>query len=109
MRLLLIALVATLAGGCAPKAPVVERTGLDAERGRLLYETACIACHTAQAHWREQRLVRDWSGLVRQVTRWQGVAGQSWSGAEIGDVSAYLNRRFYQLPCDQPGCAGPPG
>jgi mono/diheme cytochrome c family protein len=87
----------------------VERTAFDVERGRLLYENACGACHTTQPHWRERRLVNDWNGLVQQVTRWQGIAGQNWSRPEIGDVSAYLNQRFYRLRCDAPGCAGPPG
>jgi hypothetical protein len=79
----------------------------DDERGRLLYETACIACHTTQAHWREKRMVRSWPDLVRQVTRWQHNAGQSWTGAEIVDVAAHLNDRFYNMPCPVAGCGGP--
>jgi hypothetical protein len=35
------------------------------------------------------------------------VAGQSWSAEEVADVAAYLNRRFYGLPCPTPGCTGP--
>jgi len=76
-------------------------------RGRLLYETACIACHTTQAHWRDKRIVQSWPELLYQVTRWQHNAGQNWSGAEIVDVGAYLNHRFYNLPCTLAGCGGP--
>ena len=35
--------------------------------------TACAACHTTQAHWRDKRVVRSWGDLVYQVTRWQQV------------------------------------
>ena len=79
----------------------------DERRGRLLYETACIACHTTQAHWRDKRVVRSWPDLVGQVTRWQHNAGQNWDAAEIVDVAAHLNERFYHLPCPVAGCGGP--
>jgi mono/diheme cytochrome c family protein len=67
------------------------------ERGRMLYENACGVCHTTQAHWREKHLVHSWDELVYQVKRWQGMAGQAWSGAEVNDVASYLNDRFYHL------------
>ena len=37
---------------------------------------------------------------------WWNVAGQNWSKADIRDVAAYLNWRFYHLPCHEKGCAG---
>ena len=67
-------------------------------RGRLLYETHCIGCHTTQAHWRERHLVRSWADLLYQVTRWQKNAGQDWSSEEINDTAAYLNEAFYNMP-----------
>lgn len=79
----------------------------DEHRGRLLYETACVACHTTQAHWRDKRVVRSWSDLLGQVTRWQQNARQNWGAAEIVDVAAHLNDRFYKLPCPVAGCGGP--
>ena len=89
-------------------AACVARTGSDdttvnsrAERGALLYDTACGDCHTTQPHWREKRLVHTCAELTAQVTRWQRVAGQNWTSAEISDVAAYLNRRFYRLSCAQ--------
>ena len=80
----------------------------DATRGRLLYENACIACHSTQAHWRDRHLVQDWPGLVHQVQRWQAAAGQGWSESDVRDVALYLNQRFYGLPCTEPRCT-PPG
>jgi mono/diheme cytochrome c family protein len=110
MRAAALACLVLLCAACAPRAPVVEAATADPARGRLLYETACIACHTTQAHWRERSIVKGWPDLVGQVGRWQQVAGQGWSAAEIHDVAAYLNGRFYRVPCPQRGCTGmPPG
>lgn len=77
----------------------------DVQRGRLLYETSCNACHTTQPHWRSQRLVKSWSDLLAQVDRWQRVAGAQWTAYDVRDVALYLNEQFYHLPCD--ACGGP--
>lgn len=101
------AFLLALLAACTTGAPESSGPAADAARGQLLYETACAACHTTQAHWREKRVVRSWGDLVYQVTRWQQAAGQSWSADQVADVAAYLNRRFYGLPCPTPGCLGP--
>ena len=67
-------------------------------RGRLLYETHCIGCHNSQMHWRDQRIVRDWDGLVREVDRWQSRAHLGWSAAEVLEVARHLNEIVYRLP-----------
>jgi mono/diheme cytochrome c family protein len=67
-------------------------------RGQLLYETHCIACHTTQVHWREQRLASDYPSLVAQVVRWQGNTGLGWTREEILAVAHYLDATFYHLP-----------
>ena len=72
-------------------------------RGRLLYETHCIACHNSQMHWRDGRVVRGWPGLVEQVRRWQDRARLQWSEADILEVARHLNAAIYRLP--QPGPA----
>jgi hypothetical protein len=87
--------------------PQAAATAADVQRGRLLYETHCIACHTTQAHWRDKHIVKSWADLLYQVTRMQKNAGQDWSSTEISDVAAYLNEIFYQMPCPAPGCQGP--
>jgi len=94
----LIAIFLALAACSAPPAQPLATAGPDAKRGELLYETACVQCHTTQAHWRDKRLVRDWPGLLHQVNRWQAVAGQNWRTEETEDVAEYLNQRFYRLP-----------
>ena len=70
----------------------------DASRGRLLYETVCMACHSRQVHWRDQRLATDLASLTGQVRRWAGVAGSGWTESEIQDVVRYLDETIYRFP-----------
>lgn len=74
-------------------------------RGGLLYETHCIACHTAQMHWRENRLAKDWPSLKFQVNRWQKENALGWSEQEIVDVATYLNALHYRYPAPQQASA----
>ena len=76
----------------------------DLANGRALYQSACDMCHSQNIHWREKRLARSWELLVKEVTRWQSNAGRHWESSEIRDVAAYLNERFYQLPCPPDEC-----
>jgi mono/diheme cytochrome c family protein len=77
----------------------------DLTRGRTLYETACDACHAQNIHWRDKSLVSSWTTLLKEVTRWQVNAGQRWEQPDINNVAAYLNDRFYHLPCPANECA----
>jgi hypothetical protein len=67
-------------------------------RGALLYETHCVACHDSQRHWRDQRLARDWPGLLAQVREWQARASLYWSDADIVEVARHLNDTIYRFP-----------
>ena len=103
-----LALAAAL-GACSTSSPKASSSVAgavpDVQRGRLLYENSCNACHTTQPHWRSKRLVATWGDLVAQVTRWQGIAGLNWASDEIRDVAVFLNEQFYHVPCD--ACGGP--
>lgn len=67
-------------------------------RGELLYSTHCIACHTTQMHWRDQRLATDWASLKALVRRWQGVAQLGWNDDDIVEVARHLNDSIYRFP-----------
>jgi mono/diheme cytochrome c family protein len=69
-----------------------------ASRGELLYSTHCIACHNTQIHWREKKLVTDWTSLKSEIQRWQGISALEWNNADIEDVARYLNTVFYHYP-----------
>ncbi len=88
-----IAGIGLLASVTALAAPAKAPT-----RGELLYANHCIACHTEQVHWRDQRLAKNWQGLVHQVRRWQTNTGLRWSDDDIQAVSHYLNARYYRFP-----------
>lgn len=67
-------------------------------RGDLLYSTHCVACHTTEIHWRNDKQAIDWDSLKFQVKRWQGNAGLAWNEADITEVSRYLNETIYHYP-----------
>ena len=79
-------------------AAAFTQAALAQSRGELLYTTHCIACHTTQMHWRDNRRATDWNGLAAQVRRWQGTALLNWSEPDVLDVTGYLSERFYRFP-----------
>ena len=81
-----------------------DQLKLSESRGGLLYSTHCNTCHTAEIHWRKQKLATDWNSLKTQVRRWQTNIGLVWSEEEITDVAHYLNAAYYGFPdTDQQG------
>jgi len=99
---MLLALTASAVQAQAVPAPSTTR-------GQMLYETHCIACHTAQVHWRDKKLATDWASLKALVRRWQASVGQGWSEADIVEVARYLNDTYYRYPqsSDVVGWRGP--
>ena len=59
-------------------------------RGELLYSTHCIACHTAQVHWRDKKRATDWDSLEKQVRRWQAAGMLQWNQDDIDEVTRQL-------------------
>jgi mono/diheme cytochrome c family protein len=76
----------------------------DAERGKMLYETRCSACHERSVHQSSARKAKSFEALRAQVLRWSAQAGGLWSADEIEDVTLYLNERYYHHPCPQTVC-----
>ena len=68
------------------------------ERGELLYENHCQDCHGSSVHTREARLVGTIEQLRAWVISWTVHNGLDWSQAEIADITAFLNRKFYRFP-----------
>ena len=65
-------------------------------RGELLYSTHCIACHTTQMHWRQNKTATDWNTLRSEVRRWQANNALSWNDDDITEVVRYLNDLIYR-------------
>ena len=88
-----------------------QATQADEPRGELLYSTYCVGCHTTQVHWRDKKLVVDWTGLKKQVRRWQSNVGLGLAEEDIAAIAQYLNRLYYRFPATdakQTGAADAP-
>ena len=99
LRALIASLALGLAGLCWAQGPA------DAERGRILYETRCSACHASSVHQRSARKAKSFDSLRAQVLRWSVETGGSWSAGEIDDLTLYLNQRYYRFPCPPTLCS----
>ncbi len=80
----------------------------ESSRGELLYSTHCVACHSAEVHWRDKKLVTDQASLEAEVRRWQRVLELGWRGDDIEEVAQYLNARYYHYPPMLRECSGTP-
>jgi mono/diheme cytochrome c family protein len=68
----------------------------DAERGRLLYETHCDACHVERLHERKRSAVDSIETLRLQVERWTKETRRAFSAAEREDLVEYLATTHYR-------------
>lgn len=93
-RTVFIAMLATF-GQHALAGTQLER---EASRGEMLYSTHCIACHDVQVHWRDNKLVHDWTSLLAEVRRWARNAGLGWDDDDVTAVARYLNTLYYNHP-----------
>ena len=71
----------------------------DPDRGRVLYETHCFACHYERIHKRDpaRSLVRTITDLRLQVAQRAASTGQRFTLEDLDDIAAYLNRTHYKL------------
>ena len=69
----------------------------DAERGKLLYETHCGACHYERVHERLRTKVRDLADLRDEVARWAPQTRRNFTLDELEDVVQYLNQSHYRF------------
>lgn len=58
----------------------------------------CIACHTAQVHWRDKKLARNRTTLQAEGWHWQKFTHPGWSDEDIVLVARYLNTLYYRYP-----------
>jgi mono/diheme cytochrome c family protein len=71
----------------------------DAERGRLLYETYCGACHYERVHERApgKSKVGTLAELRSTVAVWAAQTKLRATPADIDDIAEYLNRSHYRM------------
>ncbi len=94
---------ATLLAAALLAAPAAA--GADAVRGRVLYESGCVDCHAESVHGRAHREAKDFESVRAWVRRWGANLGLKWTPAEVDDVAAYLNQRYYHFACPPAVCS----
>lgn len=100
-RLVLAAVsIVILLGGAAWRAAAADR-----DRGMVLYEARCVACHASGVHTRENRKARSFDDVREWVMRWNIYLGSDWGPSEVDDVSRYVNERYYGFPCPTDICS----
>jgi mono/diheme cytochrome c family protein len=77
----------------------------DSDRGMVLYEARCVACHTTSVHSRASRKASSFGDVREYVSRWSNFLGSDWGPTEVDDVSRYVNEKFYGFPCPAAVCA----
>ena len=71
----------------------------DLDRGRMLHETHCRACHDSVAYKRDKKIAATYEDVRAQVVRWQTNTSLRWSDEDIDSVAAYLAKTYYKIPC----------
>jgi mono/diheme cytochrome c family protein len=71
----------------------------DAQRGKALYDTHCIACHYERIHKRDpsRSLIRSRAQLDLEVAQRAANTGRRFTLEDLDDIAAYLNRSHYRL------------
>lgn len=97
--------LAALAVAALMAATTWRAAAADRDRGMVLYETRCVACHDTGVHSRVARRAKNFEDVRAWVTRWSNFLGGDWGPTEIDDVSRYVNERFYDYPCPSEICS----
>jgi mono/diheme cytochrome c family protein len=69
----------------------------DPQRGRLLYDTHCVACHSEKLHQRDKSVVKSMAELRDMVARWARQTKHAFTLDELEDVVLHLNQSHYRL------------
>ena len=71
----------------------------DAGRGKLVYETHCLACHYERIHKRDPSLslIRSLAQLRVEVVQRAALTKQRFTVEDFDDIAEYLNRTHYRL------------
>jgi hypothetical protein len=99
------AALAAAIGVPAAAAPTVP----DARRGEMLYENHCIGCHDSLLHVRQDRHATSYVAVGAKVRFWSDLQRLGWTEQDIGDVTRFLDARYYHFETRPPDPATPSG
>ena len=69
----------------------------DPKAGQALHDKTCLACHDSKMYTRADHKVKTPAQLAGRVSGCNANTGAGWFPEDEVDVSAYLNKRFYQF------------
>jgi len=79
--------------------PVVTKQAT--ERGQLLYENHCTACHNDSVHSRRHGKARSINEIRQWVLRWSRHLELDWQKYDVDQVTNFLNRRYYHFTTEK--------
>lgn len=62
-----------------------------------LHQEHCTRCHTSEVYTRDERFIRSYDALSRQVRRCEIPAKVQWSDAQVQSVIDYLDTNYYKF------------
>jgi hypothetical protein len=86
----------------APILALMQNIPLDSDGevsyGQKIYDIHDVLCYGVSVYENGQHQTKDWQSLRNAVNEWQNKRELNWQPAEIDEVSAYLNMRFFHYP-----------
>lgn len=79
--------------------PVVTESVTD--RGQLLYENHCTACHEKSVHSRKHYKANSINDIHQWVIRWSNNLELGWNKHDVDVVTDFLNRRYYHFTIEK--------
>ena len=76
-------------------------TPVAAERGQLLYENHCTACHEKSVHGRNHYKANSINDIRQWVIRWSNNLELGWERNDVNVVTDFLNQRYYHLTTEE--------
>ena len=67
------------------------------DRGRMLYQNHCIACHESTVHIRAGTKAKQYADIEKFARRFSKLAGVDWNDSDMTAVVEYLNRKYYKF------------
>ncbi|MBM2830435.1 MAG: hypothetical protein HW411_1225 [Gammaproteobacteria bacterium] len=69
--------------------------GEDLNNGKRLHEENCMRCHTPDIYIRDNRKIKSFAQLEKQIRQCELANDLTWLDEDISDVTAYLNATYY--------------
>lgn len=69
----------------------------NAAEGRKLHEANCLSCHNDSVYKRDDRSVRNFDGLTRQINNCGHAIDSTLEKSQIDDLVKFLNENYYKF------------